>query len=207
MLILTPGGRQKKPYNDKFSLQNERRIWRKDAMSINVLEKKELEAAINILLTTEGSTTKAIENLVGQDVTIEVYDQEVVLKNELPKEISKHFFGSEKFLKRTSTLKIGKQNVSHNIVYASVDLLPAEFVQKLRDGNQPIGRIIQDLGTNRNILSAQFKNIQPYRSMLHKATLVDATYPVKEYKILKGDFCLFYIFELFEETCILGNLK
>ncbi|ENQ3079518.1 chorismate pyruvate-lyase family protein [Bacillus sp. WLY-B-L8] len=176
-------------------------------MNTNLLEKRELEIVRNFLLGTDGSTTKAIEILVGQDVTLEVYEQEIVSKNELPKEISIHFLGKKNFLKRTSTLKIGTQNASHNIVYADLEFIPEEVVQELKNETLPIGKLIKNFETRREIISSKVKNIEPYKKLLNKAILPATTYPVKEYKILQENCCLFYIFELFEETCISNHLK
>lgn len=81
-----------------------------------------------MLTKTDGSTTKAIETLIGGKVDIEVFRQAYVDYDHLSPEEAKLFQPDDKILFRTSSLKRGDDYLSFNYVYVKTNALPPAVI-------------------------------------------------------------------------------
>ncbi|EWH20770.1 hypothetical protein M769_0118650 [Bacillus haynesii] len=150
----------------------------------------------DMLTKTDGSTTKAIETLIGGKVDIEVFRQAYVDYDHLSAEEAKLFQSDDQILFRTSSLKRGNDYLSFNYVYVKTNALPPTVKQYLKEERLPIGKIISELESRREIFSTgdcmgkHFTQLVPVSA--------DRTYAFKKYQIISGRQCMFYVCELFD---------
>ncbi|MCY8344341.1 chorismate pyruvate-lyase family protein [Bacillus haynesii] len=166
-------------------------------MSVSHFFPKALVALVKDMLTkTDGSTTKAIETLIGGKTEIEVFQQNNIDYDKLSPEEARLFQRDDDILFRTSSLKTGDDYLSYNYVYVKTNLLPPAIKQDLQEERLPIGKIIAELESRREIFSTgdclgkHFTQLVPVSA--------DQTYAFKKYQIISGRQCMFYVCELFD---------
>ncbi|MED0961839.1 chorismate pyruvate-lyase family protein [Bacillus paramycoides] len=156
-----------------------------------------IKKVIDLLLSTDGSTTLALETIVQDTVQLNVIEQEIVEKFSIPKEAKNFFSDKGTFLRRISSLSYKGDLLSENIVFSDLSLLQKEIRGELKVGEIPIGKLIKEIETRRNIL---FKGYQPSGNILElydDFSLDSDIFPTKKYQIIRDNNCLFYICEVF----------
>lgn len=174
-------------------------------MKVSKILSEPLVSLVKEMLTkTDGSTTKAIETLIGGKAEIEVFQQNDIDYTRLPADEAKLFQPDDKILFRTSSLKTGDIYLSYNYVYVKTALLSPEMIQDLKAGRLPIGKIIAGLESRRDIISTGEELGKEYIHLLPVPS--DQTFAFKKYQIIKGRQCIFYVCELFnlERICELA---
>ncbi|MEC1259035.1 chorismate pyruvate-lyase family protein [Bacillus swezeyi] len=150
----------------------------------------------DMLTKTDGSTTKAIETLIGDKAEIEVFQQSYIDYDKLPAEEARLFQRNDEILFRTSSLKTGDDYLSYNYVYVKTNSLPPAIKKDLQEERLPIGKIIAELESRRDIFSTgeslgkHFSHLVPVSS--------ERQYVFKKYQIISGQQCIFYVCELFD---------
>ena len=161
---------------------------------------------INLLLNTDCSTTKIIESLIHDKVNIKIHEQKKVSLNELPDDISKYFVSNGSFLHRISSLYFNKAELSYNLVYVNLDVIPISYQENLFKGDLPIGKIIANLTSQRKLLWNGYKDSKQLLQ-IDFATLESNIkhYPVKQYLIFNENKPCFFINETFNSQQILNK--
>ncbi|MDA4896272.1 hypothetical protein PFZ55_56475, partial [Streptomyces sp. MS2A] len=89
--------------------------------------------------------------LIGGKAEIEVFQQNNIDYDKLSPEEARLFQRDDDILFRTSSLKTGDDYLSYNYVYVKTNLLPPAIKQDLQEERLPIGKIIAELESRREI--------------------------------------------------------
>lgn len=166
-------------------------------MEMSKVLPESLTSLVKEMLTkTDGSTTKAIETLIGGKVDIEVFRQAYVDYDHLSAEEAKLFQPDDKILFRTSSLKRGDDYLSFNYVYVKTNALPPAVKRYLKEERLPIGKIISELESRREIFSTGKSLGKHFTHLVPVST--DREYVFKRYQIISGQQCIFHVSELFD---------
>lgn len=166
-------------------------------MEMSKVLPESLTSLVKEMLTkTDGSTTKAIETLIGGKVDIEVFRQAYVDYDHLSPEEAKLFQPDDKILFRTSSLKRGDDYLSFNYVYVKTNALPPAVKRYLKEERLPIGKIISELESRREIFSTGESLGKHFTHLVPVST--DREYVFKRYQIISGQQCIFHVSELFD---------
>ena len=170
---------------------------------INGLEK----AVTNILLNTDGSTTRLLENLTGGEVTVNVHMQGFFSKESLPPELTGYFKSGGSFLYRIVSLYCNGEPLSDNVVMAPENALNIKLRQDIENGKVPLGKLIDSTEHRRKLISAKVTHSSKVQDMFCSFILKDDFFPVKKYTIIKDDENWFYICEVFHYKNICKYFK
>jgi len=99
-----------------------------------------------LLLAQEGSTTRLLQTLCRNDISVQVIDQQVVDK--LPIALDGELPGT-RFLRRLSSLHAGGHVLLDSFSYTALDVLPTLVASELIEGTRPIGHVFSHLWTRR----------------------------------------------------------
>ncbi|MCB2312719.1 chorismate pyruvate-lyase family protein [Clostridium tagluense] len=164
--------------------------------------KKVMAKIINMILENTGSTTQMLEAFTNSKITVEVKSQESFYT---PLEFDE-FEWDELIIKRETVLFANEIALSKNIVFYDPKLISQIIIDKLDGGDIPLGKLLKDIDYRREIL---FKDY----CMLHEMNKYQVFFdnmkevqPVKKYKIIKNNKCLFLLYEVFIEENLLTFL-
>ncbi|ACL77549.1 chorismate pyruvate-lyase family protein [Ruminiclostridium cellulolyticum] len=154
----------------------------------------------DILLVSKSSTTRLLEIMTGREVEINVTSQKVTEE----KDLSENYYDyisplkkSEKYLKRTVSLHSHGNIFSDNIVIASFDNISDEIKNALLRSKTPLGKIIKDNETKREILWSGYLNKNELNAIFGEQRFSLLEYPFKKYLIYVNDNCCFCLLEVF----------
>ncbi|ALC81766.1 MULTISPECIES: chorismate pyruvate-lyase family protein [Bacillus] len=163
-----------------------------------------LEPLLNVLLKIDGSTTLALESMTQSELELQLISHTVVPEEQLPPEVKIAFTGNGPFIKRRTSLMIGNEMISENIVYYDLSLFSNGLSIDLNNGEVPIGKLIKSTEYRRDILFSGWISPQQIKSF---GFTIGKRSPLKKYKIVKNNSCWFYIYELFNTDIIYQNLS
>jgi chorismate-pyruvate lyase len=150
-----------------------------------------------ILLCADGSTTRLLQSIVGQTMTVKVHHQTLIQHQDLPSTIATFFPCEGQFLYRISSLYSGQTLVSTNVVYTCIGALPETLQMQLSAGTIPLGTLISHAETRRDLLRATEQCFCNLQNLFEHFSIPPLFYPMKEYKIIQQEKCWFYVCELF----------
>jgi chorismate-pyruvate lyase len=111
-----------------------------------LIEGKWEATLLRLLLAQDGSTTRLLETMTGQSVSVHVIDQHLV--RTLPAALDGTLPG-KRFLRRITSLGIGGQVLLDGLAYIAIDVLPSRLVRELEEGVRPIGYVLSSVWTRR----------------------------------------------------------
>lgn len=150
-----------------------------------------------ILLLADGSTTRLLQCIAGQAMTVKVHHQTMVQSQDLPPTLAALFPEKGRFLYRISSLYSGQTLFSTNVVYACIDALSETLQTQLLAGTIPLGTLIDHAETRRDLLRATEQCFCTLQALFKHFSLPPLFYPMKEYTIVHQEKCWFYVCELF----------
>ncbi|RUT29633.1 DUF98 domain-containing protein [Paenibacillus zeisoli] len=160
----------------------------------------------DILLHSDGSTTKMLELIVGGEVTVEVHDQEWVFRRELLPELHFPIEDAGPFLRRVTSLYYQNEVISTNLVYGNPQVLSGALQEQLMKGKVPLGKLIKEMEYRRQILFAGYEELGPHSLNYHPFVFDRAEYPVKKYVMIREGKWWFYLTEVFHMSTILNYM-
>ncbi len=168
-----------------------------DSLEKEIIDTKIVKKMIDLLLSTDGSTTLALESIMQDTVELHVRNQEIIDRDSIPKEARNFFRENGTYIRRGSSLNYKGVVLSENIVFYDLSLLSKEIIGELEIGEIPLGKLMKKIDTRRNIL---YKGYQPSGNILEifeGFSLKSNIFPTKKYQIIHNTNCLFYICEVF----------
>lgn len=172
-------------------------------MTINKMLLKVEQKIANILLMSNSSTTRLLEVITGQDIEINVVNQEIVSRNELGDEYNTMLENSNSYLKRIVSLHCNGKILSDNIVIASIDSISDQVKEGLLESKIPLGKLIGDQETKRELLWTGYVNKINLQADFVERKFSLTHYPAKKYLIYINGCCWFYLLEVFHTDEIL----
>ncbi|URZ14568.1 chorismate pyruvate-lyase family protein [Clostridium felsineum] len=169
----------------------------------NVIE----SGLVDIILKNDGSTTRLLETLVGNTITVGVDSQNVISKGKLPEEVNDYFKRDTQYLFRVVSLYYNGEVLSNNVVVAEVNKLNYELNSQLEKGQIPLGKLISKTDHIRNNVCSKIFSSNELQSLFQNFKLEKNMYPVKQYTIDKEGECWFYVCEVFHYDTILKYFK
>lgn len=166
-------------------------------MTISDMLHKVEQKVTDILITSNSSTTRLLEAITGQVMEIDVVNQILISQNDLSDECNALLENSETYLKRIVSLHSCGKIFSDNIVFASFDSIPEEVKDGLLKGKIPLGKLIGDKETKRELLWTGYLNKSSLQAKFTKREFVLTEYPAKKYLIYVNGRCSFYLLEVF----------
>ncbi|WP_254634777.1 chorismate pyruvate-lyase family protein [Paenibacillus sp. GbtcB18] len=109
------------------------------------------ELLSDLLLQTDGTTTRTIEIIVRNQVNIHVYEHERTDPESVPEDVRQAFPANGQFIRRLSSLTLPGRVLSYNIVYANLPTLPADLAKQLDNRQFPLGKLLAEYPTRREI--------------------------------------------------------
>ncbi|MVP01650.1 chorismate pyruvate-lyase family protein [Paenibacillus lutrae] len=173
-------------------------------MTIYTDNEQEQSLITDLLLQTDGTTTRTIEIIVRNQVNIHVYEHDRAAPECIPEEVRQAFPAGRQFIRRLSSLTLPGSVLSYNIVYANLLSLPADLARQLDNRQFPLGKLLAEYPTRREITETgiehrnNMKEFSPYH-------LSAPTYLMKKYKIMGGDSCWFYLIEYYDRDAIVRS--
>jgi chorismate-pyruvate lyase len=156
----------------------------------------------NILLNADGSTTRLLETLIGDKVTVNVHQQGFFPKDTLPLEPTRYFNSDGPYLYRIMSLYYRDEPISNNVVIAAKSALDGKLQQDLIKGRVPLGKLINGTENRRELISAQVAHSSAVQKLFYTFKLEDDVFPIKQYLIVKSGESWFYICEVFHYKTI-----
>ncbi|GGA54551.1 hypothetical protein GCM10007416_29680 [Kroppenstedtia guangzhouensis] len=150
----------------------------------------------DLLLYSDGTTTRMIEILVHQQVEIHVFRHSLLSFSELPDHVP--FTSEGPFLKRLSSLMLNGRYLSYNVVYADMSCMPDYIANELRAKRFPIGKIIHEYDTRREFVELTTVTSEEMDDFHEIVPLSSTMYPKKGYHILHQGKPLFHVIEYFD---------
>lgn len=161
------------------------------------------DGLMHLLLQSDGSTTRMLEAMVGSDLTLNIHQQDIAAKENLPYELIRHFDADGPFLRRVISLCYQGEILSDNIVLACLKTIDPELQSGLIEGQIPLGKLISNVESRRSIIQSDYQRADQLNPYIYPIRLIDNIYPVKKYLILHNKKCWFYICEIFHSQTIL----
>ncbi|SEG71458.1 chorismate pyruvate-lyase family protein [Paenibacillus sp. UNC499MF] len=158
----------------------------------------------DLLLQTDGTTTRTIEIIVGNQVNIHVYEHERAAPESVPEDIRQAFPANGQFIRRLSSLTLPGRVLSYNIVYANLLTLPADLARQLDNRQFPLGKLLAEYPTRREITETGIEHRSGMEAFA-SYSLSASAYLMKKYKIMGGDSCWFYLIEYFDRDAIVRS--
>lgn len=152
---------------------------------------------VDILLTTNSSTTRLLEAMTGQTMEINVINQEIVSKDKLFEEYTESLEISNTYLKRIVSLHSKGRVFSDNIVLASYDNISEEVKAGLIKSKIPLGKLIKDKETKRKLLWKGNLSKRSLNLSFGNERFLLSNYPAKKYLIYMNEHCCFSLLEVF----------
>lgn len=164
------------------------------------------EILMELILKIDGSTTLALETVIGAKVSLEMFYHDRVENAMIPKEVLQHFDGHGPFMKRQTALMYNGEKLSDNLVFCDLSCLPNNIAKELELGKIPIGKLINKLEHHRKIFFSGYKDSEDLPEHNLAANYFVNRYPVKKYTIINQDKAWFYVSEIFYEDTILKHV-
>ncbi|MEC0244268.1 chorismate pyruvate-lyase family protein [Paenibacillus chitinolyticus] len=158
----------------------------------------------DLLLQTDGTTTRTIEIIVRNQVNIHVYEHERAASESVPEDVRQAFPANGQFIRRLSSLTLPGRVLSYNIVYANLLTLPADLARQLDNRQFPLGKLLAEYPTRREITETGIEHRSSMEAFA-PYSLNTSTYLMKKYKIIGGDSCWFYLIEYFDLDAIVRS--
>ena len=159
---------------------------------------------LRIILSTNGSTTLALESLIMKKVSLNIIHQEIVTFNDLPSDVKVFFKSKGPFVKRITSLNFENRTLSENVVYFDISTIDKPIQNRLSTENIPIGKMLNSMENKRVIISHGFKEYDELRNSYLPHSILKSTYPYKEYTIIRNENCWFHITEIFHSKEIVS---
>lgn len=156
----------------------------------------------DILLQSDGSTTKMLELIVGGEVTIKVHDQGWIFRSEMLPDSFFPIEGPGPFIRRVTSLYFQNEVISTNLVFGNPEIISAELQEGLIQGTFPLGKLIKEMEYRRQILFAGYEESQQHLNLLP-----GEQYPTKKYLMIRDGQWWFYITEVFHMQTILTHME
>ncbi|KAB2951560.1 DUF98 domain-containing protein [Heliorestis acidaminivorans] len=160
----------------------------------------------NLLLYSDGSTTRLLSLLTGREISVTLHYQENLpfeecrgfknIINLFPSHFS--FCAQPDYLLcRLTSLHHENTLLSENLVFGCTNFLSSTLLEGLEQGEIPLGYLLSHLEYRREWLWQGEKDSAELQNLFHPRSLPSKTYPVKHYLITRQGKPLFYICELF----------
>ncbi|MEW9701692.1 chorismate pyruvate-lyase family protein [Paenibacillus sp. SI8] len=156
-----------------------------------------------ILLQSDGSTTKMLELIVGGEVTVKVHDQGWIFRNELPPAYHFPIEGAGPFIRRVTSLYYRDEVISTNLVFGNPEVISSKLQEQLQQGTIPLGKLIKEMEYRRQILFAGYEDFNKDHTVFHPAEFSETEYPLKKYVMIREGQWWFYITEVFHMHTIM----
>ncbi|MEE1057163.1 MAG: chorismate pyruvate-lyase family protein [Acutalibacteraceae bacterium] len=150
----------------------------------------------DMLMRNTGSTTVLLEAITGCKLKVKVLKQNNFLSNG-----SLHWNGNT--VCRESVLFTEEKEISHNIVYINWEELNNDVRKALKEGVEPIGKVIMHTDHRRELLYSGIITEEILKKECNINESCVGNNVLKKYAIWVGDVCLFIIYEIF----YIENLK
>jgi chorismate-pyruvate lyase len=157
---------------------------------------------IKIILDADGSTTRLLETLVGETVTVKLHQQDFFRKKNLPLETTRYFKSDGEFLYRLISLHYRNESLSDNVVITPKSGLDSMLRERLAEGQIPLGKLINETEHCRKLISANIIHSSEVQHQFYSIKLKSGFFPVKKYLIIKDGESWFYICEFFNYETI-----
>lgn len=167
-------------------------------MSRTSIGEKKLATEViqDLLLHSDGTTTRMIEILVRQKVAVHVFRHTLLSFVDLPNPVP--FTGEGSFLKRLSSLMLNGRYLSYNLVYADLNWMPDDIAGELDAKRFPIGKILHEYDTRREFVELRTATREELSDFHGIVPLSPVQYPMKSYHILRQGKPLFHVIEYFD---------
>jgi chorismate-pyruvate lyase len=99
-----------------------------------------------MLIGQDGSTTRLLETIAGERISVHIIEQGVV--RELPRDLASGLAGKS-FLRRVTALEAKGHVLLDCLSYIAMDVLPKPIVRELQEGVLPIGSVLSRVCTRR----------------------------------------------------------
>jgi chorismate-pyruvate lyase len=106
---------------------------------------------LRVLLGQDGSTTRLCEVIAGARVELHLHSQSRV--ESVPDSVLE-FLGGDSWIERITSLHVAGRVMMDNLTWTRLDRIPAEFADDLERGELPVGRLLDRLFVQRQIVSA-----------------------------------------------------
>ncbi len=150
-----------------------------------------------VLLTTDGSITRILDAITGEEVKVKTVAQRLVkASRELAKELRIREGAEVNY--RVVDIKSSKAALLHAISYAPIERLAEEFKEDIMKKDMPIGRIMASLNIESRREIKEFDVIKGDAELCRRFRLPAGTVFLKRrYHVIHGGEVLISITEIF----------
>ncbi|MFQ5815690.1 MAG: chorismate pyruvate-lyase family protein, partial [Candidatus Hydrothermarchaeaceae archaeon] len=150
-----------------------------------------------ILLTTDGSITRVLDALVGEEVGVVTEAQRVIQANkELASELDIEEGAEVNY--RVVDLRSSKTILVHAISYSPLERLAKEFKEDIMKKDMPIGRIMSSLNMESRREIKGFEAVRGDEELCRRFRLsADSLFLKRQYHIIHGGEVFLSITEIF----------
>ncbi|CAM3928633.1 cold-shock protein [Bacillus luti] len=166
-----------------------------------------VQAIKSILFSGDTSSIHALEKLLNDTVQFDVFEQEILDRQYIPKEVKNFFDKDGTFLYRVSNVSYKGKVLSENLIFADTSFLPDTIKSELETGNIPVEKLIEKMEVRRNVLYEGYQPSGNIIELFDGCSVTSNVYLTRKYQIVSNCKCIFYICEVYHAENIKEMLK